>query len=384
MEEVGILIVARPHPGVRGPFLMSREDDMHDTSRGAAKRTQRRAAALAAAVVATAALAGCGGGSAASDTTVTLVTHDSFVVSDEVLAAFEERSGLNVKLVQPGDGGALVNQLILSRDAPLGDAVFGIDNSFATRAIQAGVMDPYTPTGLSAQATRYQIGTGGELTPIDVSDVCVNADHTWFADHDLAEPKTLGDLTKAQYRDLLVVTNPATSSPGLAFLLATVGAFGEDGWQEYWAKLKRNGVKVASGWSDAYYTDFSGADGAGPRPLVVSYASSPAVTLAADGKSSTTGALLDTCFRQVEYAGVLKGAKNPTGARELVDFLTSAEFQADVPGSMYMYPVNPEASVPVDWARYAPLAAEPFEVDPQRIDAKRADWIEQWTATVLG
>nr|WP_239073065.1 thiamine ABC transporter substrate-binding protein [Sediminihabitans luteus] len=316
----------------------------------------------------------------ASDT-VTLVTHDSFNVSPEVLEAFEAESGLTVEQVAPGDGGALVNQLVLTKDAPLGDVVFGVDNTFASRALDAGVFEPYTPEGLSDDAAGLVLGDGA-LTPIDMGDVCVNADTDWFAKHDLAVPTTLEDLAKPEYADLLVVTNPATSSPGLAFLVATVGAFGEDGWEDYWASLADNGVKVVDGWEDAYSVDFTTSGG--DRPLVLSYSSSPAFTASDDGTTTSTTALLDTCFRQVEYAGVLAGAENPEGAQQLVDFLSSTAFQEDLPGQMYVYPVDPDAALPAEWEKFAPLAPAPFEVDPADISAHRDEWITAWTATVVG
>ncbi|MCB7136116.1 thiamine ABC transporter substrate-binding protein [Cellulosimicrobium marinum] len=350
----------------------------------------RPAALAAGTTLALLAVSACSGGDdtggdpAASDSTVTLVTHDSFAVSDDVLAAFEAESGLEVEQVAPGDGGALVNQLVLTKGSPLGDVVFGIDNTFASRAIAEGVLDPYTPAGLSESAAQYAVGDGGELTAIDVGDVCVNVDHAWFEDAGVPEPATLDDLADPQYRDLLVVTNPATSSPGLAFLLATVDAFGEDGWEQYWADLRDNGVKVVDGWSDAYSVDFSGGEGAGDRPLVLSYATSPAFTVSEDGTSTSTGALLDTCFRQVEYAGVLAGADNPEGARQLVDFLVSEAFQADVPGQMYMYPADDTVELPAEWQQFAPLADEPFDVAPEDVDAHRDEWIQAWTATVVG
>jgi thiamine transport system substrate-binding protein len=334
------------------------------------------------------ALAACAGASDAGSgndaDTVVLVTHDSFNVSEDVLAAFEKESGLTVKQVAPGDGGALVNQLVLTKDSPLGDVVFGIDNSFATRAIDEGVLEPYAPAGLADSAAQYAIGDGGELTPIDFGDVCINVDHAWFGNTGVAEPKTLDDLTRPEYKDLLVVTNPATSSPGLSFLLATVGAYGEDGWVDYWAKLKANGVKVVDGWSDAYSVDFSGAEGNGPRPIVLSYATSPAFTVSEDGTSTRTGALLDTCFRQVEYAGVLAGAENPEGAKKLVDFLVSDAFQADVADSMYMYPANTDITLPEGWVEFAPLSPQPIEVAPADITAHRDEWIKAWTSTVIG
>ncbi|WP_456787693.1 thiamine ABC transporter substrate-binding protein [Cellulomonas sp. P5_C5] len=306
--------------------------------------------------------------------TVTLVTHDSFVLSDGILDAFEQESGLTVELVQPGDGGALVNQLVLTKDAPLGDLVFGIDNSFASRAVDEGVVAP----------TEAPDAFEGALVPIDYGDVCINVDHAWFTAQGLAEPVTLEDLTEPAYKDLLVVPNAVTSSPGLSFLLATVGAFGEDGWVDYWTALKANGVKVADGWSDAYFTDFSGGGGGGPRPIVLSYASSPPSTVPEGGTEPTTGALLDTCFRQTEYAGVLEGAANPEGAQQLLDFLLSDEVQDDIPVSMYMYPVSDTATLPEEWTAFAPLATDPFEVSPEDISKNREAWLALWSETVIG
>jgi thiamine transport system substrate-binding protein len=326
------------------------------------------------------ALAGCSAvgadepGASASAGTVTLVTHDSFALSDGILETFEEQSGLDVEVVQPGDGGTLVNQLVLTKDAPLGDLVFGIDNSFASRAVQEGVVAP------TSTADAFE----GALVPIDYGDVCLNVDHTWFTEHGVPEPVTLEDLTEPAYKDLLVVPNAVTSSPGLSFLLATVGAFGEDGWQDYWSALKANGLKVADGWSDAYFTDFSGGGADGQRPVVLSYASSPPSTVPEGGTEPTTGALLDTCFRQTEYAGVLTGAANPDGAQQLLDFLLTDEVQDDIPGSMYMYPVSPTATLPADWAAFAPLASDPFDVAPAEISENREAWLTAWSETVIG
>ncbi len=357
-----------------------------------AAHSPRTTAALA--VVAVLALAGC---SAADDAapapgdgdgddtrgpaggTVVLVTHDSFALPDDLIAQFEADTGLTLDLRAPGDGGALVNQLILTKDAPLGDVVYGIDNSFATRAIDEGILEPYTPDDAVAE---YAIDEEGYLTAIDRGDVCINVDHEWFAEAGIPEPRTLDDLIDPAYRDLLVVTNPATSSPGLAFLATTVGAYG-DGWVDYWAALRDNGVKVAAGWSDAYYVDFSGPSSEGDRPLVLSYASSPPYEVPDGAAESPTGALLDTCFRQVEYAGVIAGAANPEGARAVIDWLLSPEVQAAIPENMYMYPVT-DVELPESWEQFAPLAPEPVEVPADELSENRDAWIETWTDTVIG
>ncbi|PUB28051.1 thiamine transport system substrate-binding protein [Promicromonospora sp. AC04] len=354
-----------------------------------AHRGTIHAGAVAGALAAALLFAGCtggsgGGGAEAGDPTasgkVTLVTHDSWALDEKLVDRFEEESGLTVEVSAAGDAGTLVNQLVLTKDAPLGDAVFGIDNTFASRALEAGVLEEYTPADLPEGAEQL----GGALTPVDQGDVCVNADQAWFEESGLEVPTTLEDLADPQYRDLLVVTNPATSSPGLAFLLATIGAFGEDGFEDYWASLVDNGVKVADSWEDAYYVDFSGAGEGGERPLALSYATSPAFTVSEDGSESTTSALLETCFRQVEYAGVLAGSDNPEGARALVDFLLTQDVQAALPESMYMYPADSSVQLPEDWQKFAPQAEAPFEVDPADVSEHRDEWIERWTATVVG
>jgi thiamine transport system substrate-binding protein len=314
---------------------------------------------------------------------VTLVTHDSFVIDDAMLADFEASSGLKVTVLAQGDAGAMVNQLLLTAGNPLGDAVFGIDNTFASRALDAGILAPYTSPAASNGAAAFGAGDD-RLTAVDYGDVCVNVDHSYFATKGLAEPVTFEDLAKPEYQDLLVVESPATSSPGLAFLLGTVAHFGPDGWQAYWTQLKDNGVKVTGGWTDAYTVDFSGSSGKGARPLVVSYASSPPAEVPEGATTAPTGALLDTCFRQVEYAGVLQDAKNPAGAQQVIDFLLSAEFQASVPDGMYVYPVDSAVPLPAAWQQFAPVATAPAEVDPAVIAANREAWISAWSDLLEG
>lgn len=342
------------------------------------------------AVVALGALAGCstvGTSSEPDDArTVVLVTHDSFALPEELVAAFEEDTGLTLEQRAPGDTGSLVNQLVLTKDDPIGDVVFGIDTTFASRAIDEGVLEPYRAE-LPPGAQEHVVDDEGYLSPVDVGDVCVNVDREWFAENGVPEPATLADLTDPAYADLLVVENPATSSPGLAFLLATIGEFGDDGWLGYWDALAANGVKVAGSWSDAYYVDFSGPSSEGDRPLVVSYASSPPYEVtdpATDPADAPTAALLDTCVRQVEYAGVLAGAANPEGARQVVDWLLSPEVQAAIPESMYVYPVDTSVELPESWVRFAPQAESPYLVDPDAVAENRDAWIQAWTDTVVG
>jgi thiamine transport system substrate-binding protein len=230
------------------------------------------------------------------------------------------------------------------------------------------------------------VSTDGMLTPVDTGDVCVNYDKEWFASRDIAPPATLEDLAKPEYKDLLVVQNPNSSSPGLAFMMATIAAFGEEGWQDFWSSLRDNGVKIVDGWTEAYTVEFSGSSGKGNYPLVVSYASSPpAEVVYADPPIDTppTGVLTETCFRQVEFAGVLAGADEPEAARKLVDFLSGPVFQSDLPLTLFVNPVHPDAEIPEVFTSFAATPESPFTLEPSLIEDNRSRWIEEWSAVAL-
>ncbi|PRX49015.1 thiamine transport system substrate-binding protein [Prauserella shujinwangii] len=338
---------------------------------------------LAGALTAGCTLAGGGEDQAEGTPTVTLVTHDSWTVPQEVLDAFEQRSGIRLEVRKQGDAGELTNKLVLTKANPIGDVAYGVDSTFASRALSAGVFESYTSPEADRGPQRYAIDPRHRLSAVDVGDVCVNIDTRWFAERDLAEPETLADLTDPKYRDLLVVENPATSSPGLAFLLATVAEYGEQGWLDYWSRLERNGVKAVSGWTEAYTQEFSGSSGNGPRPIVVSYASSPAAEVDENGEP-TTKALLETCYRQVEYAGVLAGTDQPDNAGKVVDFLLSQEFQSIVAENMYVYPTREGVELPSAWAEAAPLPEDPASLPGERVQSGRERWIEKWRALVEG
>ncbi|WP_028660271.1 thiamine ABC transporter substrate-binding protein [Nocardioides insulae] len=311
---------------------------------------------------------------------VVLVTHGSFNLGEDLIADFERETGYELVVQAAGDGGTLTNKLALTAGDPPGDVALGVDNTFASRALEEGVFAEYTPAQRPDGVAAYDLpgDDGSHLTPVDTGNVCVNLDTAWFTDQGLPRPSTLDDLTDPAYRDLFVTPGAATSSPGMAFLLATIAEYGEDGWQDYWTDLLDNGAKLVDGWEDAYYTDFTQGGGNGQRPIVLSYDSSPAFTIGKDG-SSTTEALLDTCFAQVEYAGVLDGAENEEGARALVDFLLTDEVQAALPDLMYVYPVSDTVDLPKAWAEHAPRAEDPHTLDPAEIEDNRETWLREWS-----
>ncbi|MER6713507.1 MULTISPECIES: thiamine ABC transporter substrate-binding protein [unclassified Streptomyces] len=355
----------------------------------------RRLTAVAVGLGMVGALAACGssdGSQGAGDSkTVTLVSHDSWAASKDVIAAFEKQSGYKVRVLKDGDAGQAVNKAILTKDNPQGDVFFGVDNTLLSRALDNGLFQPYEAKGSERIKAEYRVDQEQHrVTPIDTGDICVNYDKKYFADHKLEPPRSFDDLVKPQYKNLLVTENASASSPGLGFLLGTAAKYGDDGWAGYWKKLKANGVKVVDGWEQAYNEEFSGSAGGkkakGDRPLVVSYASSPpAEVVFADPKPGTapTGVAEGTCFRQVEYAGLLSNAKNTKGGKALLDFLVSKRFQQDMPLNMFVYPVTEGAQVPPEFVKYGPQAKDPETMDPAKIADHRDQWVKSWTSLVL-
>ncbi len=318
-----------------------------------------------------------------------VMTHDSFSVSEEVIARFEQEHHVKVQFLQAGDAGAMLSQAILSRDNPQADVLYGVDNTFLSRALEADLFIPYRPQGLENVPAELQLDPQSRVVPVDYGDVCLNYDKAYFEAHHLAVPQDLADLTDPAYRGLLVVENPATSSPGLAFLIATVGRFGEEGYLDFWQALVDNDLRVVDGWETAYYTEFSGgAYSEGQRPLVVSYATSPAAEVYfSEGKldEPPTGAVVapQTCFRQIEFAGILRGTKQEALAKAFLDFLLSDAFQNDIPLQMWVFPASRTAELPPVFADYALEAEEPVAVPYAQIEAEREAWIRAWTEVVL-
>jgi thiamine transport system substrate-binding protein len=315
------------------------------------------------------------------------MTHDSFEVSAEVIQSFESANNTEVSFLKSGDAGEMLNKAILTKDAPLADVLFGVDNTFLSRALEADIFKAYDSPALQNIPDEFKLDSSNRALPVDYSDVCINYDKAYFAKKNLAVPQSLEDLTKPEYKDLLVVENPATSSPGLAFLMATIKHYG-DGFTDYWRALKENEVVVVDGWETAYYTNFSGSSGHGPQPMVVSYGTSPAAeVIFAETKpedaptASITGP--DTCFRQIEFVGILKGTKQRALAEKFVDFMLSQQFQEDMPLQMFVYPIIPNAALPEEFIKYAQAPEQPASLSPDEITANRERWIQEWTDIVL-
>lgn len=322
--------------------------------------------------------------------TLTLMTHDSFDASEEVLAQFEAEHNVQLELLPSGDAGTALNQAILARDNPLADVFFGVDNTFLSRALDGDIFEPYESPLLERIPNQLQLDESNRLLPVDYGDVCLNYDIAYFEENNLAPPDGLDALIEDDYTGLLVTENPATSSPGLAFMLATIAQYGTEGdytYLDYWSDLRDNDVMITNDWNEAYYGNFTVASD-GNRPLVVSYASSPPAEVifadppvdeAPSGVITANGA----CFRQVEFVGILRGTEHRDLAESLVDFLLGETFQEDIPLRMFVFPANENAELPDEFLEYTEVPEVTAQVDPQSIEENREVWIEAWTETVL-
>ena len=311
---------------------------------------------------------------------ITLLTHDSFAIPAEVLDEFTADTGIEVEILSAGDTGQLVAEAILTAGSPLGDVLFGIDNTFLQRGLDAAIFEPYESPRLVDVPTEFQLDDRHRVTPIDYGDVCLNY---WIDALPGEAPTSLDDLLDPVYADQLVVQSPETSSPGLAFLLATIAEYG-DGWEDYWAGLRANGVAVTAGWEQAYYGEF--VAGGGSRSIVVSYASSPPaeVIFAAEPiDSPPTGVVTSSCYRQIEFAGVLAGTDAPVAARRFIDFMLLPKFQNEVPLSMFVFPVSTEATLPPEFVDHVEPARDPYILDPAEVEANRDRWTDRWVEIVL-
>jgi len=335
-------------------------------------------------VITTLLIAACG----SEPTSLVVMTHDSFAISEETIAAFEEENHIDVVFLPSGDAGSALNRAILMKEAPIADILFGIDNTFLSRAIDEDLFDVYTSPLLKKIPDAFKLDDRNYVLPIDYGDVCINYDKHFFRQNNLEIPSSLDDLINPEYANLLVVENPATSSPGLAFMLATIAEYGERGYLDFWAKLKDNGIVIVNDWGTAYYTNFSGSVGQGNQPMVVSYGTSPAaefIFAEEELSESPTASLIgrNMCFRQIEFAGILKGSKNRAVAEKFIDFMLSTHFQEDIPLNMFVFPVNQDAHISQEFLDHIQIPAHPAIIDINEIARKREVWIEDWRELML-
>lgn len=331
-------------------------------------------------------IAACGSTPTESPDSIKLLSHDSFVeaVTEETFGPFTTETGIAVEVIAGGDAGSMVNQAILSKDNPLADVLFGVDDTFLSRTLDEDIFIAHGAEGIDTVDPDL-LDPEHRVTPIDFGDVCINYDKAWFEQSSIEVPDELNDFRSGEYASRLTVEHPATSSPGLAFMFATIDEFGEDGWLDFWSDLEEQGVNVAADWNSAYYGDFTRYDG--DSPMVVSYASSPpAEVIFAEEplEAAPTGVIEAGCYRQVEYAGVLAGTEYPETAGALIDYMLSIQFQEQVPLSWFVFPANSEASLPQEFVEHTVIPESPTRFSGSYIAENRDRWLAEWIRVMEG
>jgi thiamine transport system substrate-binding protein len=308
----------------------------------------------------------------AQDADLVIYAYDSFVSewgpAGRVVPKFEERYGLEVKMISAGDAGQVLNRAILEKDNPRADIVLGIDNNMLARALDAGVLQPYRSPNLARIPDDLVFDETHHVTPFD---------HGYFAivyDSVLLDepPRSMEDLLSSRFRSSLILQDPRTSSPGLGFLLWTIAVYGDE-FTDYWRMLAPNILTISEGWDAAY-----GLFTAGEAPMVLSYTTSPAYHVAYEETTRYRAAIFpEGNYRQIEGMGITRGAPHPEAARKFIDFSLTREFQEEIPLTNWMFPVNPEVELPPSF-EFAPVPEKALSINSSLIERSRSRWIDRW------
>jgi thiamine transport system substrate-binding protein len=315
---------------------------------------------------------------AVSGESIDLVVYDAFLAPPGAFEKFTEETGIVVNILTTADTGTMVSQAVLTSGDPIGDVMFGVDNTFLCRALLNNVFSPYRPSTWDQLEESLKLDPFARVTPVDFGDICLN----YWIDDTRNQPTSIKDLTDTEYAGSFVTQNPETSAPGMGFLLASIAVFGEDGWEQYWKDLRNNDIEIRSGWTEAYYEDFYSKE----RNIVTSYATSPiAEYIFSDPPLSKppTGVVGDSCFRSIEFVGILRGTDSPVASAMLIEFLTSTYFQELIPETNFVLPANKKAELPETFKKFLKTDLEPVMIAPELIELKRNEWTESWTQIVI-
>lgn len=306
---------------------------------------------------------------------LTVYTYSSFPVSlvENIKDHFLKKYQIKVDFRAFSDTGPIFNQLLQEKRKPQADLVIGLDNNYFIKAIGHDLFQSYKPKAAAKIRPELVFDPQYRMIPFDYGYVVFNYDRERLG----KVPKTHQDLLDPYYKGKIIIENPLTSSPGQVFLLTTIALYGEDGYLDYWRQLKKNLLTITPGWDEAY-----GMYTAGEAPLVLSYGTSPVYHFLYDKTERYQALVLDdAAYAQIEGMGIVKGAANPEGARQLVDYLLSPEFQSLIPESQFMYPVTTDAKLPESF-KVAAKAERFLNLPLDQVAAKLDRWLADWEKVI--
>jgi len=329
-----------------------------------------------------------------SDGVLDILTYDASGLSDELLSDFTATTGYEINLIKTGDVGSILNIMAQTKDAPQADLMLGLDNTFLAQAIQMGLLQSHMSNhGELLDSVKISY-SGGLATPFDHGYVCLNYDSAVVDGVNMSVPTSLWNLTEEEWKGKVAIPSPLSSSPGRAFLTATVDYFANDvdngtDYTDWWYEMEGNDLIITSGWSEAYETHYSGGYGPwtdghiGDANIVVSYCHSPGVEAFFGGNYTNSVALNlpRASFHQVEYTGIIAGAGDAQAAAAFIDYLLSEEVNANMPTQNSMYSVLKGQDLPETdgYRHHALIPEQPAEVTPTEIAEGLEDWLVEWS-----
>ncbi len=312
---------------------------------------------------------------AAQAKTLTVYTYESFTAEwgpgPQVEKSFEAECGCDLKFVSVADGVALLSRLKLEGSTTKADIVLGLDTNLTAEAKATGL---FAPSGVEATAITVPGGWSDDtFVPFDYGYFAVIYDSEKLA----IPPKSLKELVNGDPSQKIVIEDPRTSTPGLGLLLWVRSVYGDQA-SEAWARLKKRVLTVTPGWSEAY-----GLFTKGEAPMVLSYTTSPAYHIIAEGiEKYKAAAFSDGHYLQVEVAGMTTlGAANPL-AKQFLTFMTEPSFQDVIPETNWMFPAA-RTKKPLNPAFATLVKPEKTLIfSPGEVEKNRKAWVDEWLSAM--
>lgn len=329
--------------------------------------------------------------SSSDDGTLTIVTYDIIALSDDMLEEFTNNTGYEINMIRTDDAGGILENLLLTKEAPQADLALGLDNTYLQTALDNCLLGPHSANVPDLDPLALTPYSGEMAVPFDQGYVCLNADIEALEENNVSFPSTLEELTGEQWKGRTAFPSPTTSSPGRAFMTATIDYFERQATMDamtWWEAMADNDAIFTSGWTEAYETHYSGGYGIwgeghiGDAWLTVSYCHSPGVEAYYGGNYTISKAIdIDyASFHQVEYAAKVNGGGSSSAVDAFIEYLLSDEVNKNMPENNLMYSVLDNEDMPeTDGYRYhSPIPSNPSEITAERIDVEMDGWLMDW------
>ena len=157
---------------------------------------------------------------------------------EKIFQQFTKDTGIKVDFIDMSSGEVL-SKLQAEKGKPSADVWFGGGlDSFIT-AKNKGLLEQYISPEMREVPLKYR-DKDGYWSGVSLVLVGFMVNNEILADKKLAAPKTWADLTKPEYRDEVIMANPAISGTNYALVDNLIQELGEDKAWEYFEALNKN------------------------------------------------------------------------------------------------------------------------------------------------